>query len=101
MMGTMHRKRPRGQARAVTAGLLVAVVGLLLSGCGKRPVLFTGEESSTTAPGRGTTVVQAFSLPFAIQRSKVVKVGSDSAYPPMEVFQPNTQTPQGVDVDVA
>src|SRR5438874_1525198 len=102
MMGAMHAKRPRGQTRAVTTGLLVAaIVGPLLAGCGKRPVLFTGEESSTSAPGAGTTVIQAFTLPFAIQRSKVVKVGSDIAYPPMESFQPNTQTPQGVDVDLA
>ena len=98
----MHAKRPRGQTRAVTTGLLVAaIVGPLLAGCGKRPVLFTGEESSTSAPGAGTTVIQAFTLPFAIQRSKVVKVGSDIAYPPMESFQPNTQTPQGVDVELA
>jgi polar amino acid transport system substrate-binding protein len=40
-------------------------------------------------------------LPFAIQQAKAITVASDISYPPMESFQPNTQTPQGVDVDIA
>src|SRR3954462_1766638 len=103
MMGAMHGQRSTGPTRVVAVCLLVAAVSLGLAACGKRPVLFTGEESSTTAAANGssTTVIQAFTLPFAIQRSKVVKVVSDIAYPPMESFQPNTQTPQGVDVELA
>ena len=95
MMAAMHGRW--ATARRGCA-VIAAVTALAVAGCGKRPVLFTGEESTTTAAPGGT---QGFTLPFAIQRSKVINVGSEIAYPPMESLQPKTQTPQGADVDIA
>src|SRR5688500_3317399 len=87
--------------RRMAALSMVAGMFLIASGCGKGKVLFTGEESTTTTVAGATPATTPSALPFAIQRAKVINVGSDIAYPPMESFQAGTQTPQGVDVDIA
>src|SRR5205823_5684930 len=56
--------------------------------------------SSNTTPT--STASDLFSkLPAAIQSSKVIRVGSDIEYPPIEFYKENTTQTEGLDYDLA
>ena len=94
------RRRGRRRHRATTVLVVLLVASMaLVAGCGKRKVLFTGQEETVTTPT--TTADLQSLLPSSIQSTKVIKVGSDISYPPMESFAAAGQAPQGVDVDIA
>ena len=85
------RKRP-----IIALGLVLAFTA---AACGSSD---NGGTVNTSASNTSTTAQSLLSsLPAAIQQSKEIKVGSDIAYPPVESFKEGTQTPQGIDVDVA
>jgi polar amino acid transport system substrate-binding protein len=76
----------------------LALVATGLAGCGKRAVIYagdTGDSSSTTVP------TLDLGLPFRYQKAKVINVGSDISYPPMESLPQGATAPQGFDVDLA
>jgi polar amino acid transport system substrate-binding protein len=72
--------------------VLVAVLGatgLTLTACGSSST----SSSALTALGK--------TLPASIQKSGVIRVGSDIEYPPIEFFKTGTTTVKGVDYDLA
>lgn len=74
--------------------VLVAVLGvasLVTTACGSDSGKAKGP--SLTALGK--------KLPASIQKSGVIRVGSDIEYPPIEFFKEGTKTVQGVDYDLA
>ena len=87
----------------------VAVVGILFVACGDDDE----EEGTATAihgAGTGTPAATAKATatpagsPAATApelQDSVLQVGSDIAYAPIEFFQEGTQTPQGLDIDLA
>jgi polar amino acid transport system substrate-binding protein len=97
----MRSARGRGRRnRATSAVVALTGAALLFAGCGKREVLFTGQDDTATT---ASTVAGSalLPLPVDIRQAKVVTVGSDLSYPPMESIPAGTQAPQGFDVDVA
>ncbi|MCC3769029.1 ABC transporter substrate-binding protein [Streptomyces sp. UNOC14_S4] len=88
--------RPAAARRRLAAVGAIAVVGaLLLSGCGDQRNK-SGHESQAS---EGSSAPLFAKLPKAIQDSKVIKVGSDIAYPPVE-FKKDGKT-VGIDPDIA
>ena len=58
--------------------------------------------SSNTTPTTTASGADLFSkLPAAIQSSKVIRVGSDIEYPPIEFYKENTTQTEGLDYDLA
>jgi len=90
----------RVRRRPLTAVALILALAMTLAACGS-----DDDDTGTVAPSgnQSTTAAQSLfsSLPAAIQQSKEVKVGSDIAYPPVESFKEGTQTPEGIDIDIA
>ena len=64
-----------------------------------------GSSSKSSSSGSATTVAGggalASKLPADIQSSKLIKIGSDIEYAPIEFFKEGTQQAQGVDYDIA
>ncbi|MGW7696427.1 ABC transporter substrate-binding protein [Streptomyces asiaticus] len=86
---------PRGatlKTRMASVGAIAVVGALLLTGCGDQTDKATGGSNSNSAPLFNQ-------LPKEIQSSKVIKVGSDINYPPVE-FKKNGQV-MGIDPDIA
>jgi polar amino acid transport system substrate-binding protein len=79
------------------AAFAVAVLGL--SACGSDSL---GNEPAADAPAPTTTqnVDLAAKLPENIKSSGVIKIGTDSTYPPNEFLAADGKTIQGFDVDV-
>ncbi len=78
----------RGRVRTVIA--LLATM-LAVGGCGDGG-------SDDSADGALSALGQK--LPEAIAEERVIEVGSDIAYPPVEFFEEGTQTAIGLDVDI-
>ncbi|RLU99230.1 atrA protein [Streptomyces griseocarneus] len=83
------------RSRLAAAGAIAVAGALLLSGCGDQRNK-SGHESQASA---GSSAPLFAKLPQAIQDSKVIKVGSDIAYPPVE-FKKDGKT-VGIDPDIA
>lgn len=93
--------------RTLAAGAVLVAGALLLTGCGdddkddaKSTTPSGGAPTSagSAAPGTGTLFAK---LPAAYQSSKVVKVGSEVAYPPVEFKDKDGKTFIGFDIDLA
>jgi polar amino acid transport system substrate-binding protein len=76
--------------RTKTLVVVLAVVASLGAACGK----------SNDKPSAALTALGK-ALPPAIQKSGVIRVGSDIEYPPIEFFKEGTKQVQGVDWDIA
>jgi polar amino acid transport system substrate-binding protein len=76
----------KGRFAAATATVLLA---LGMAACGS-----SGSSDTTGSSASGVNV------PASIANSGVLSVAMEVAYPPFEYFKPNTQTPQGFDVDI-
>ncbi|MEU2871071.1 ABC transporter substrate-binding protein [Streptomyces olivoreticuli] len=83
------------RSRLAAAGAIAVAGALLLTGCGDQRNKHGG--GSETASG--STAPLFAKLPKDIQDSKVIKVGSDIAYPPVE-FKKDGKT-VGIDPDIA
>ncbi|OPF72814.1 atrA protein [Streptomyces antioxidans] len=86
---------PRGatlKSRMAPLGAIAAVAALLLTGCGDQTNKATGGSNSDSAPLFNQ-------LPKEIQSAKVIKVGSDINYPPVE-FKKGGEV-MGIDPDIA
>ncbi|HUQ39472.1 MAG TPA: ABC transporter substrate-binding protein [Acidimicrobiales bacterium] len=83
---------------------LLAAVALLGGACSDddEPAVddSPAPSTSTTAVSSGPTAGLLEKLPADIARAKVLKVGSDVAYAPVEFFKEGTQLVQGIDPDV-
>ncbi|MQA87996.1 MAG: transporter substrate-binding domain-containing protein [Streptosporangiales bacterium] len=83
-----HRRR----TFALAAGAVAAT--LVLVSCG-------GGKEQQAPPAKGASAPLFDELPKQYQDSKVIKVGSDIAYAPMEFYDEDGKTPIGIDVDIA
>ncbi|MFF4157553.1 ABC transporter substrate-binding protein [Streptomyces sp. NPDC001678] len=89
--------RPAAAWNRLAAVGAIAVAGtLLLTGCGDQRNK-TGNEAGPSAQGSSAPLFAK--LPKSIQGTKVIKVGSDIAYPPVE-FKKDGKT-VGIDPDIA
>ncbi|HEX7277568.1 MAG TPA: ABC transporter substrate-binding protein [Acidimicrobiales bacterium] len=77
--------------RTATVALLAAFT-LVATGCGD------SDDSDDTTAGALTALGEK--LPPAIAEARVLNVGSDVAYAPVEFFEEGTQTVVGIDVDI-
>jgi len=94
----VHQGGPRTSAAAAIA---VLVVLTLAPACSKdsKP---KAEATTATSGATATTAGSLFSkLPAAVQSSKMLKVGSDIEYAPIEFFKEGTEEVQGLDYDLA
>ncbi|MEU8568418.1 ABC transporter substrate-binding protein [Streptomyces pathocidini] len=92
MTASTIRRPAAARTRLAAAGAIAVAGALLLTACGDQTEKGGTESSGSAAP--------LFSkLPKDIQSSKVVKVGSDIAYPPVE-FKEGGKT-VGIDPDLA
>lgn len=89
----------RGLARKGFLGAALAAALVL-------PLAACGEEDSGDTPGAGPTVTAAADsalaakVPDAIKSDGVIKVGSDTTYPPAEFLQADGKTPTGFDIEL-
>ncbi|MBU3864670.1 ABC transporter substrate-binding protein [Streptomyces sp. 4503] len=86
---------PRGatlKSRMASVGAIAVAGALLLTGCGDQTDKATGGSNTNAAPLFNQ-------LPKEIQSAKVIKVGSDINYPPVE-FKKNGEV-MGIDPDIA
>lgn len=90
----IHRPIPC-PPRMLALGSATLVSTLLLSACGDQTV-----ETKADSAAQGKTAPLFSQLPKSIQASKVIKVGSDIAYPPVEFRDESGQT-VGIDPDLA
>jgi polar amino acid transport system substrate-binding protein len=83
--------------RGCPVALLVLVA--VIAGCGS-----SSKSKASTATTGGTTSTTSANLsallPNDIQSAKEIKVGSDTAYPPIEFLKEGTQQVEGVDYDI-
>jgi polar amino acid transport system substrate-binding protein len=85
-------------ARSVLGIVGVAALAATLTAC--------GEKTSTNQPGAGPTVSAAVDtslaskVPDAIKADGVIKVGSDTSYPPAEFLQSDGKTATGFGVEL-
>ncbi|WP_424891129.1 ABC transporter substrate-binding protein [Streptomyces sp. XH2] len=84
------------RSRLAAAGAIAVAGALLLTGCGDQRDK-TGNEAGQSAQGSKAPLFDK--LPKKIQDSKVIKVGSDIAYPPVEFKKDGKVV--GIDPDVA
>jgi polar amino acid transport system substrate-binding protein len=78
-------------------GLALAMATTLVA-CSSSSKPASSNTTPTTPPGGANLFTK---LPSAIQSSKVIKVGSDIEYPPIEFFKENTTQVEGLDYDLA
>ncbi|MFC5724801.1 ABC transporter substrate-binding protein [Streptomyces gamaensis] len=77
---TIHRPAAAARSRLAAAGAIAVAGALLLSACGDQTKKSGGKE-----PGSAASAAPLFDkLPQAVKDAKVIKVGSDIAYPPVE-----------------
>lgn len=82
--------------RLIATGAVLAAGSLALTACGSQG----GSKSTATKPSSASSKAPLFSkLPADIQKSGVVKVGSEVAYAPVEFMQ--NGKPVGIDPDLA
>jgi polar amino acid transport system substrate-binding protein len=86
----MHSKR---WFRLVCIGAALSVAFLFLAACGG------GEDEDADSTPAGSATTAAATAPEL--EDGVLNVGSDIAYAPIEFFQEGTQTPDGLDIDLA
>ncbi len=79
------------QSRRITA-LVVAALALVTGACG------SSDDPGASSAGPLTALGER--LPESIAEARVLVVGSDIAYAPVEFFEEGTQTATGIDVDV-
>jgi len=79
--------------RSLIASAGLGALALLITGC--------GDDKPAAPPPKGASAPLFAKLPRQYQDSKVIKVGSNVAYPPMEYFEKGEKTPTGVDPDLA
>jgi len=80
-------------ASAATLSLAL-VAGACSSSSTKAPA------TTTSAPASAATPSLASQLPTAIAQAKVINVGSDIAYAPVESYKVGTQEAEGIDIDL-
>ncbi|WP_432097659.1 ABC transporter substrate-binding protein [Streptomyces sp. bgisy100] len=95
MTASYTRRSAARRSRMAAAGAIAVTGALLLTGCGDQ----TDQGGSGDTATVGAKAPLFSKLPKEIQDSKVVKVGSDIAYPPVE-FKKGGQT-VGLDPDLA
>ena len=85
-------------ARTVLSLTGVAALAFTLAGC--------GEKETPAGPGAGPTVSAAADqalagrVPDAIKSDGVIKVGTDTTYPPAEFLEADGKTPTGFDIEL-
>jgi polar amino acid transport system substrate-binding protein len=82
--------------RKLTVIGVVAALAFGLAACGSSNK--TGGGATTTSSAGSELFAQ---LPAAIQSSKVIRVGSDIEYPPIEFYKEGTTQTEGLDYDLA
>ncbi|WP_037913079.1 ABC transporter substrate-binding protein [Actinacidiphila yeochonensis] len=98
---TAGSPQPHSALPRLTAVAALAVAGsLVLAGCGDQTKKDASPATSGTGAAASTSTAPLFSkLPQKYQDSKVVKVGTDASYAPME--QTENGTIVGIDPDIA
>ncbi|MES4904793.1 MULTISPECIES: ABC transporter substrate-binding protein [unclassified Streptomyces] len=92
MTASITRRRTGRKPKAAVVGAIAVTGALLLTGC--------GDQRDKTNTTRGANTAPLYSLlPKKIQSAGVIKVGSDTNYPPVE-FKKNGQV-IGLDPDLA
>ncbi|MET8680443.1 ABC transporter substrate-binding protein [Streptomyces sp. NPDC004647] len=94
MTASTTRRSAGARSRMAAAGAIAVAGALLLSACGDQT---EGAKEGETAKGSAAPLFDQ--LPKDIQDAKVIKVGSDIAYPPVE-FKKDGKT-VGLDPDIA
>ena len=87
----------------IRCGLAVAAVGVLaLSACGSDSLGGepAAEGSNTSAPSASVNADLTAKLPESIKSAGVIKIGTDSSYPPNEFLAADGKTIQGFEVDL-
>lgn len=96
MTASTTRRNIAAKSRLAAVGALAVAGALVLTACGDQTD--DGEKKDSGKKDSGASALFD-KLPKEIQDSKVIKVGSDIAYPPMEFMEGDTAT--GLDVDLA
>ncbi|MEV7420819.1 ABC transporter substrate-binding protein [Streptomyces sp. NPDC089919] len=97
MTASTTRRTTAARSRIAAVGAIAVAGSLLLAGCGDQTDK-SGSSSSSETPG--SSAAPLFSkLPKKYQDSKVIKVGTDAAYAPMEFTEEGKIV--GVDPDIA
>ena len=93
---------PQGGPRTSAAAAIAVLVVLTLAPACSKDSKPKAEATTTPSGATATTTAALFSkLPAAIQSSKMLKVGSDIEYAPIEFYKEGTQQVQGLDWDIA
>ena len=92
----------RALLSCAAAMIAVAALGLVLTACGSSGPSSNSSSSSSASSGspNATASGPAGLLPANIKSSGVLHVGSYLAFPPMEFYPTNGNTPIGLDVDL-
>ncbi|MEU3314853.1 ABC transporter substrate-binding protein [Streptomyces sp. NPDC048387] len=94
MTASTTRRTTAARSRIAAVGAIAVAGALILTGCGDQT------DKSSTGSGTGDSSAPLFSkLPKKVQDAGVIKVGSDTAYAPMEFVQDGKIV--GVDPDIA
>jgi polar amino acid transport system substrate-binding protein len=83
--------------RKLGIALLAVALTIGAAACGDEKKESGGGSSPTTT----SDAPLADLLPADIAKAGQIKVGSDIEYPPVESFKEGTQTPEGIDIDLA
>ncbi|MET8944821.1 ABC transporter substrate-binding protein [Streptomyces sp. NPDC004542] len=95
MTASSTRRATAAHSRLAAVGAIAVAGALLLTGCGDQ----TDKSGSDSSGSDSSSAPLAGKLPADIRKAGVIKVGSDIAYPPVEVMQGGKAV--GIDPDIA
>ncbi|MEU6554569.1 ABC transporter substrate-binding protein [Streptomyces sp. NPDC046915] len=95
MTASSTRRTTAAHSRLAAVGAIAVAGALLLTGCGDH----TDKSGSDNSSSASSSAPLAAKLPADIRKAGVVQVGSDIAYPPVEVMQGGKAV--GIDPDIA
>jgi polar amino acid transport system substrate-binding protein len=98
MTASTTRRTTAARSRIAAVGAIAVAGALMLTACGDQTD--SGSDSTDKETPAATAAPLFDKLPKKYQDAKVIKVGSDIAYAPMEFMDENNQ-PAGVDIDIA
>ncbi|MEV6952274.1 ABC transporter substrate-binding protein [Streptomyces sp. NPDC051183] len=93
MTASTTRRTTAARSRIAAVGAIAVAGALILTGCGDQT------DSGSETKGKTSDAPLFAKLPKKIQDAGVIKVGSDTAYPPMEFIEGGKTV--GVDPDIA
>ncbi|GAA3831914.1 ABC transporter substrate-binding protein [Streptomyces coacervatus] len=95
MTASSTRRTTAARTRLAAVGAIAVAGALILTGCGDH----TDKGGSDSSSAGTSSAPLAAKLPADIRKAGVIKVGSDIAYPPVEVMQSGKAV--GIDPDIA